>query len=837
MLQRVLTLVLTLLISVAAGALPTPKEHFGFEPGADYKLADYDEITGYFKRLASSSDRIKLIEYGKTSLGKTSYVAIISSAENLAKLDEYRGINRRLALGLAGADDTATLAKQGKAIVWIDSGLHASEVAPSQHSPELAYKMLTGESDEVERIRRNVILLQVPVINPDGLDMIVQWYRKNLGTPYELAPLPALYQKYAGHDNNRDWFMLNLQETRNVTRLLFREWFPHIVYNQHQQPAFPARIFVPPYAEPLNPNIPASVMEGINVIGSAMKERFARENKPGVLSYFGFDAWWNGGLRSVPAFHNMHGILTETAAHAYATPRVYKSSEFPERFANGMPTKEPTVFYQRPWLGGKWGLRDAIEYMLTADFAILDLAAQRSEHFLTKAWEMARANLDAGKQMKPYAYVVPSDQPDRWTAVEMVRRLQMAGVEVQKAKSAFTYNGKIYAAGTHVLLAAQPFRSYLIDLLEPQKYPELRTGSSGPTKRPYDVAGWTLSMQMGVQVDRADDMFNAQLEPTDEIQPADLSLDRRDNSSFLKMAKMLESGQKVRWAPDGAILTETDNGFSSARYELTKPRVALYEPWAPNMDAGWTQWVLDQFRVPYKLAHNEDFRRGNLRERFDTIIFASQSMQSILHGYREGENLSRRGGAGGEVSTFQRPEYTGGIGLAGAAAIQEFVGAGGTLIAFDNAADLPVQLFPLTVRPLLARPGNQDSLPDQAGYYSPGSVIRISVDTKNPLAFGMPSEAYAFQTGGQAYEITGDVNHADGARATAFARYASKDLLASGWISGERAVLAKPIAVEAKHGQGKVILFGFRPQFRGQSFGTFKFLLNALYLGSARIVP
>src|SRR5204862_7928969 len=232
-------------------------------------------------------------------------------------------------------------------------------------------------------------------------------YRENTRTPYETAPLPWLYQKYSGHDNNRDWFMLNLAETRAVSRLLFRDWFPQIIYNQHQAPAFPARIFVPPYAEPLNPNIPAPIMEGINLIGSAIKERFARENKPGVLSYFGFDAWWNGGLRSVPAFHNMHGILTETALYAYGTPRVYKDTDLPERFPNGMPTKEPSVFYERPWLGGKWNVRSAIDYMLTADLAILDLASSRRSAFLHKAWEMATNNIQAGAKGKPFAYVIP----------------------------------------------------------------------------------------------------------------------------------------------------------------------------------------------------------------------------------------------------------------------------------------------------------------------------------------------------------------------------------------------------------------------------------------------
>ncbi|MGC4051608.1 MAG: M14 family metallopeptidase [Paludibaculum sp.] len=346
----------------AVGAVPTPKEHFGFTPGDDYKLANYQEVIGYFQKLAASSDRIKLVEFGKSSEGRATYVAFISSAENLKKLDQYKEMNRRLALGLASPEEAAKLAAESKAIVWIDSGLHATEVAPVQQAPHLAYKMITGETEEIRRIRDNVILMQVPVINPDGLDMTAGWYRKNVGTPHELAPLPTLYQKYSGHDNNRDWFMLNLPETRNVCRLLFREWFPQIVYNQHQVAPFPARIFIPPYAEPLNPNIPAAVMEGINGIGAAMRERFARENKAGAISYNGFDAWWNGGLRSAPAFHNMHGILTETALYQYATPKVYKLNEIPERFANGIPAREPSVFYEKPWLGGRWALMDAVDY-------------------------------------------------------------------------------------------------------------------------------------------------------------------------------------------------------------------------------------------------------------------------------------------------------------------------------------------------------------------------------------------------------------------------------------------------------------------------------------------
>jgi hypothetical protein len=829
------------------GAVPTPKEKLGFAPGDDYKLADYAQIMGYFQALERATDRLRLVEFGKSSNGKPMYLAFISAPENLKNLERYRQISRRLALAQAEPAEAARLAGEGKAIVWVDSGLHASEVAPAQHAPELAYRLLTQEDEEARRIRQNVILLQVPCINPDGLDMVVEWYRKNVGTPYELARMPWLYHKYAGHDNNRDWFMLNLVETRQVSRLLFHEWFPQIVYNQHQTAPFPARIFIPPYGEPLNPHIPAPVMEGINLIGAAMKERFAREDKPGTISYVGFDAWWSGGLRSVPAFHNMHGILTETAGYQYGTPRTYKPSELPERFANGMPTREPSVFYQRPWLGGKWGVRDAIEYMLTADFAILELASARSAHFLRKAYEMGRAAIQAGRKGKPYAYVISPEQWDRSSAVEMLRRLAMAGVELRRARAPFQAGGKSYPAETYVLLAGQPFRAYLMDLLEPQKYPELRSGTTGPTRRPYDIAGWTLSMQMGVATERVEEPFDADLEAVPEVKLPPPSLDHRENAAFLAMAELLARGVKVRWGADGAILAEgkaAAEAFQKAAFELRRPRVALYEPWTASMDAGWTQWLLDYYRVPHTLAHNEDFQKGDLRSRFDTIILASQNATSILHGTRPGERAGGRGEPGGaETRSQQRPEYTGGIGLEGLHNLDEFVRNGGTLIALDNATELPIQFFPLAVRNALrsaggpAGPGggSPESTTAPSSFYCPGSLLRITVDTSQPLAFGMPKEAIAFSDGGQAFEITLLPEFNKGEREIrAVARYASSNLLASGWVSGERAVLGRSLLLEARHGRGRVVLFGFPPQFRGQPFGTFKFLLNAIYLGSAQ---
>ncbi len=826
-----LAIAILLLVLPLQAAVPTPLEHFGFSPGDEYKLADYADASSYFQKLAKSTDRIKLMEIGRSALGKPMFAAFISTPQNLAKLDRYREISKRLTLGRATAEEARAMAAEGRVIVWIDSGLHASEVAPVQQAPHLAYKLLTDESDESRRIRENVIVMQIPVINPDGLDKVAHWYRKNVGTPYELAGLPELYQKYSGHDNNRDWFMLNLEETRQISRLLFQEWFPQIVYNQHQSPPFPARIFVPPYAEPLNPNIPAAVMEGINVIGSAMAERFARENKPGVISYWGFDGWWNGGLRSVPAFHNMHGILTETAGYSYATPHDYNLSELPERFTNGMPTKESSMFYQRPWMGGKWGMRDAVEYMLTADWAILDLASARREYFLTKAYAMARANIDAGKSGSPYAYVIAPEQWDESAAVEMVKRLMGSGVDVQRAKVAFQAGKKSYPAGTLVLPAGQPFRGYLMDLMEPQNYPELRSGTTGPTKRPYDIAGWTLSMQMGVRIDRVTDTFQGEMETLTSAPAVKPTMDHRDNASFVSTAEMLQRGAKVGWAKDGKIVTST----AEMAWELHKPRVALYEPYIANMDQGWTRWVLDTYKVPYTLIHNEDFRSGDLRRKYDTILFAQQTAESILHGNKLGEFEAGSSSTARRVPATPRPEHTGGVESEGMANLERFVKSGGTMIAFSTATDLPLQFFPLRVRNALRRPAGAESEAGGEGaastaFYSPGSLLRITVDTENPLAFGMPKEAIAFSSGGQAFEATSRTDPS----VKMVAKYATSKLLASGWISGERAVLGKGVVVEAAHGQGRIVLFGIRPQHRGQPFGTFKFLLNAIYLGSAK---
>jgi hypothetical protein len=816
-----LLLLCVFLLQILSGQVTRPEDFFGFAPGADYKLATFDEIHRYFQKLDAESDRMRMTEIGRSTEDRPVPLVFISSPANLARLESIRANQKRMALAEVDEAEARRIAEQAPAVVWIDTTMHSTETVPGQSAPLLAHRLLSDSSRETMRILDNVVVLLVPTMNPDGMQWINEWYRKNVGTEYELAPYPGLYQRYAGHDNNRDWYMLNLKETRNAAKVLFEDWFPHIVYNQHQTAPFPARIFIPPYAEPMNPNIPPAVMEGISMIGLAMKERLALEGKTGAVSYANFDGWWNGGLRSTPAFHNMHGILTETAGFLYATPFEYDPAKLPKTFTTGIPTQHPSIFYTAPWKGGRWSNEVAVQYNLAASLAVLHLAASMPEHWSFKSWKLAKDQIAEGENGSPYAYVIPANQWDPSSAHELVRRLQMNGVRVEKASAAFTADGKEFPAGSFVLRAAQPFRGFLMDLLEPHKYPEIRL-NGGPVKEPYDSSGYTLSLQMGVEVVRVNDRFQAQTSLLSQLPVPAPTWDRKQNASFWAVADALKQGKEVGVAANGDWVPEA---HAATPVKLRTPRVGVYEPYRSDMDGGWTQWLLDYYRVPYRALKNEDARRGKLHERYDAIVIASQSVNAILHGYQAGlPTLS--GGAAEEMAakSLQRPEYTGGIGVEGVVALREFVEQGGTLLAFGQATELPIEMFPLPVANAVSR----------NAFRAPGAVLRVKVDAANVLAAGMPSDAYAFVDGGIAFES----RSLKGAKSPktevhTLVSYAEKDVLASGWMTGENAVKGKDAVTEVRLGEGRVLLFGIRPQFRGQTFGTFKLVLNALYLAAA----
>ncbi|MFP5378782.1 MAG: M14 family zinc carboxypeptidase, partial [Vicinamibacteria bacterium] len=831
--------------SAAQSTVPTPASVIGWEPCADYKLATYEQISAYFRALDAASDRMRLFEIGPTAEGRTQILAVISSEANLRNLDRYKSIARQLALNRDEAGQPLTderaraLAREGKSVMWIDFGLHATEVAHTQTAPWMAWKAVTEETDEMRRIREDVIFVLVPNMNPDGGTMIADWYTKHLGTAWEMS-LPGLYQKYIGHDNNRDWFMFNQPESRNIARQLYEEWFPQVVYNQHQTAPFPARIFVPPFEDPMNFNIPPLVMRGINTVGDAMKRRLEQEGKSGAISRLQFDAWWNGGMRTAPYFHNMVGILTETA-HATATPADYDVRNFPARFANGESTTEPSIFYPNPYLGGRWTIRMSCEYMMTASMAVLDIGQKRREEWLYDVYQMARDAMRAGANE---TYIVPAAQWDPGAATRMINILRMGGVEVQRATEAFSAGGRDYAAGSYVIHGAQPYLAYVRDLLNPQVYPDRLLYPDGPPDPPYDVTGWTLPMQMGVTVDKVMTAVRVASTPVDRAPvpagavtgpaKAAWALDPRSNEAFIAVNRLLAAGDVVHRAtgavrvdgaewPAGTFLVTPGRGTSErlsrvatdlglrivaldampagGRVQVRAPRVGLYNAWGGNMDEGWTRWILEQYEFPYTTLRDADVRAGALRAKFDVIVLPDATYASMVNGQAPGT---------------MPEEMVGGMTPRGVQHLYDFAAEGGTLVALDTATELPLATFGLPVRNPLTSLRNSE-------FFIPGTLLRLQVDTTQPVAWGMPSEVAAFFANSPAFEVgyTGRARTAP-AGVTTVASYASKDVLMSGWLLGERHVAGRAAVVTADVERGRAVLLGFRVQHRAQPHATFK---------------
>jgi hypothetical protein len=845
------------LASISINAqIPKPSDVFGFEVGADYKLADYDQMLKYYEKLAASTDRVQMIEIGKSVMGRPMKLLFISSEENMKSLEKWRTISEKLSRARISPDEAKKLSYEGKAIVWFDGGMHATERAHAQMTSELMWRIASEESEEMKKIRDNVITLVVPVINPDGVDIVVDWYKKNLGTPYETTGPPILYQKYVGHDNNRDWFMSNMPETKAVTTILYNQWYPQIVHNHHQTSPSWARIFLPPFRSPVNPNIHPGVTTGVNLVGTAMANRFAMKKMTGVISGTAFSMFWNGGMRTTPYYHNQIGILTEVA-HATPTPRFYDPKKKPKN-VGGKPSNGTEIFYPYPWEGGESHFRDAVDYMLTASMGILDLAADKKDEFLYNIYDMGKDAIEDTEKI--FAYIIPKDQWNPSESINLTNILMQGGLEAHKATSPFSVGDKSYEAGSIIFYGAQAFRPYLTDLMEKQDYPDQFLYPGGPPQPPYDLAGWTLPMQMGVTVDKVNESFNIKTEPiTLKLSfkegtvngSGNFMFSNKDNLSALAVNRLQKAGYAVgklkadyndfsagsfvvkgkrnlknevsKLSKELGIDFKGANSIDNSKIiELNKIKVGLYKSWQANMDEGWTRWMLEQFEFDIDTLHNKDIKNGKLSQ-YSAIIFPSQSPNGILHGYRE---------------TSMPKKFTGGIGLDGMAKIDQYAKSGGTVVFFDSSSDLAIEQFGLPVRNVISNISSSN-------FFIPGSLIRMKVDTKNPLAYGMMDEvaasfnrSRAFQTIKQRKSGEGgaeEIADAPKANVIEVTSYADKDLLMSGWAMGEdRYLKNKSAMIHIPHGNGDIVLFGFRPQFRGQPRGTYKLIFNSIYMGAEK---
>jgi hypothetical protein len=875
-------------------AVPAPASVFGFQPGADYKLATYAQSIGYFKKLAASTRYMRLVEAGKTTQGRTMYFALISAPENLARIDRYREIAQRLAHP-EGLTDAAAhqLARDGKAFVHLDGGLHSTEVAGAQQTPLLAYDLVSRATDpQIKAILDNIVVMLWPTINPDGQEMVAEWYMKNVGTPYELSGLPRLYQEYVGHDNNRDAYMLNTVESRAIEHA-WRQWEPQIVYVQHQSGPFPTRIWLPPFSEPVGTDAPYLMSREVNMIGMAIARGLEERGQVGA-THMGtaFDAWYPGYIDYAPNFKNVAAFWTETALYQYATPHEYTIDDFPQN----MRDLRTRSLYSSPWPPGWWRLRDAVDYMETASISVLDFAAKYKESVLFDRYMAGRDQIARGRKEAPFAYFVPQQQRDPVAAVELLRRLAFGGVRVSQLTASVTVDDVTHPAGTWVIPTDQEFAAIAREVLNVQRYPDLRQYPGGPPERPYDAAGWSLPLQMGVKVFAAatplTDRVRARMKvigplpepkvtptPYDPAMDTDaapfdsapgigfntsaaaaailpppgkvtgsgpaLAVDPAQNNAFRAINRAWKQGATVQLARGRYLITGLSNsaendladtlaliaerisipdvGAQPTVHAIEKPRIGLFRPWSASMDEGWTRWLLEQYGFEFVTLRPTDFH-APLADKVDVVILADDARIPVEgEGGRpstdSGQGGGRGGGGRGGERRAVRPEYAYALTPEDLQAFELFIRRGGTLVCLNNATAFAIHQLKLPVKNVVA-----GLRPEE--FFLRGSIVEVTTNPQHPVMAGMPDKAAVFADSSPVFDTL------DGFKGTVLARYQdSGSPLLSGYLIGEKYLQGKAAALDVQLDAGHIVLIGFRPQWRGQSFGTFKVLFNAALNG------
>jgi hypothetical protein len=885
---------LSLVSAAAQPPITPPKQQLGFNFGDDYQLANYKQIAEYWRRLDAESDRMVVQEIGKTAEGRPHLMAIVTSPANHKNLATYKDVSRRLALAEGVSEEEArALSKRGKAVVWIDGGLHATETLGAQQLGEMVYQMVSRTDEETMRFLDECILLFVHA-NPDGNDLVSDWYMRNPDPlKRSLAGLPRLYQKYIGHDNNRDFFASTQAETENINRVLYHDWLPQILYNHHQSGPAGTVVWSSPQRDPYNYNLDPLLILGLQALGTHMHQRLAAEGKPGATMASGgaYDGWWNGGIRNTGNFHNVIAILTETIG-----------SPTPMRIPLVLQRQIPNRDLPYPIAPQEWRFRQSIDYSISFNRAVVDYAARNREPLLYNIYTMGRRAIERGSQdtwtpsptrlqaladrvgsgggrgggsperdaelwaelrrpelRDPRGYIIPSNQPDFPTAIKFVNALREVNVTVHRARTAFEVSGKRYPAGSFVVMTAQAFRPHVMDMFEPQDHPNVIPYPGAPPTPPYDNAGWTLALQMGVQFDRMLEPFSGPFErvadwnvapPAGRVitTPTALgyTMSRRTNDSATAINRLLAAGEQVYVGRDvyvsagantqtalqaiarelGLDVSATGEKPSADAVRITRPRIGLWDQYGGSIESGWTRWILEQFMFPFERVYPPALDGGNLNARFDVLIFPTGAIPSAAGGGRGG-----RGGAGPSESDVPAA-YREQLGRVSAERtlpqLRSFVENGGTIVAIgDAAANLAVHLK-LPIDDHLTE--NGAPVP-RAKYFVPGSVLSARFDLSHPIAAGMAERTDVFFDNSPVFRLKPEAVQA-GIRA--IGTFDSPAPLRSGWAWGQKYLDGGIIAVEAKVGKGRVLLFGPEILQRAQPHGTFKLLFNALLTSAPR---
>jgi len=865
-------LILCACVPLTAGAeIPTPAKTFGHQVGADYKLIPYPEVLSYLETVAAASDRVSIEDAGRSTLDNPMKVVILTSKENQQNLDRLREIARLIAKpGDLTPEQSQALVDEGKVIAIVTCSIHSTEVGSTQMVTEFVHDFATTEDPEKLAWMDEAVLLVMPSINPDGQLMIVDWYNEWLGTEYEGGRMPWLYHHYVGHDNNRDFYMLSQQETKVVNEVLYHRWFPQAFLDEHQMGSTGPRMFVPPQTDPLNEEVHSLIFRQADVLGTNMSFRLEQAQKTGVGHNMIFDSYWPGGTRNTAWWKNVTGLLTEVASARLATPIFIDPGEL-RGGGKGFPEYGRRSNFPSPWPGGWWRLRDIVEYELVATWAFLEANAENRASILGNVNTMARWSITNGEAGPPYAWIIPPDQHDPVAAAKLVDLMLEHGVEVAEATEELQVGYSVYPAGTTVIPAAQPYRPFVLTMLQHQRYPEVRNATDAGILEPYDVASWSLPLSMGVKVIEASEPIETSLSPLTEANWPRPQVDEAAaghlipaaiDSAYTAINRLLSEGAKVhRLAADSDVGSRGDiylsaasvdssslasiaddlhvpvvplaNTPSAEMLQVESARVGLFKPWVASMDEGWTRFVLEQYEFPLATISNEQIRSGAFTDEVDVLLFPAVSPSIISTGApAKGTRRYRRWSP-------MPPEYSGGIDtfpntddtakkkkddtrkIKGGEHIKKWVKAGGTVVALDSSSQYFIDLFELPVNDVLAKVDGDD-------FNCPGSTLQVEMNMDSPLTFGMQSQEAIYFADSPAFLTRVPDPRFE---RTVIARFPNddKDILISGYLEGGDLLEKRAAVVEIEVGKGRVILIGFRAQHRAQPVRTFKLLFNTLY--------
>ncbi len=841
-----------------------PVDYFGFEPGSDRNLFDYEQLIKYLQKLDNASPRLKMIEIGKSPMNKPMYIAFFSTEENLNNLESLKEINKKLAIDpIIPESERELMVEKGKVFVTMTLSMHSGEVGPSQSAPLIAYEFVTTMNPELLAMFNDVVYMMVPCHNPDGMNMIVNHYHKYKGTKYEGSSMPGVYHKYIGHDNNRDFVTLKQSDTKAIARIFNQDWFPQVMVEKHQMGSRGPRYFVPPMHDPITENIAAELWNWTWVFGSNMIKDMTAKGLSGISQHYLFDDYWPGSTETC-IWKNVIGMLTEAASVRYAKPLYIEPTEL-SVYGKGLSEYKKSINMPLLWPGGWWRLSDIIQYEIESTKSVLFTAALHRREILLFRNDLCRAEVENGKTKAPYYYIMPLLQHDPSELVNLVNLLDEHGVNVFQLVAPVTIDGKNYKSGDIVVPLAQSFRPFIKEVLESQNFPLRHYTPDGKIIKPYDITSWSLPLHKGVESDeiniRSEEVeknlkkinipFSLKNEVAENLTIA--VLNANSNESYKLAFRALIKGMKVERLdqpltfpeiemPKGSFVLSNKSkiknlledvsvtplfiskkiGYTSSQIKM--PKIALVETYFHDMDAGWTRFVFDTYNIPFTVVHPGEFSKINFAKKFDVVIFPDAPKSVLMKGKWKSKDDYR-------VSSYP-PEFTKGIEKAGMTKLMNYLDQGGLIIAWGRST----RLFDGTLEIVHDADDKEEfQLPfddiseklKKDGLYCPGSLVNIQLLKDHPISLGLPKEIGVFFRGRPVFKTSFPNFDMD---RRVIASFPEKEILMSGYCEKEKLLGKKGAVVWLQKGKGQLVLMGFNPQFRASTDVSYKLLFNSILL-------